>query len=515
MEKRDSVELAENGSVLKTQDGTTETIMNPDDPMMWSWLQKHSILACISLLGGLGTYAGLFIVPAYGLMSMQFNRSVTEVSYLVGIYVLVLGAGPLIWNPFAQILGRRPVYIASTAVALGGAIWGACARSYGSMAGARVLLAFGLSAVHALGGITVADIFPKEVRGEKIGWWTLLTTLGPFLGPILAAYIVQGTGNWYWIFGHLAIALGAILIYMFVARIGHFCGDSKAYTVNSIFFVPETLYFQGNIQEQHQARRLSVRLKPFKHAEVPKWSTAFFRPLIMLRYPACWLPAFWFAWTFSWSVGIGTIITILFRRNYQLMAPNVNLVYIAPLVGAVLGELAGGPFSDFVVQQMTRRNQGQRHPEMRLHAMYPALICIVVGLVMFGVTLQQQKHYIIPLVGLGIFIFGMQASTTVVFTYPVDCYLAQGADALALIGGLKNVVSFALPFYINPMVDSIGIQTTFVAMAVISLGLYFVFVFSLIFCGERLREWAGQPGWNRSMVRPPAAGVDVDEGRAR
>lgn len=65
-------------------------------------------------------------------------------------------------------------YIASTAVALGGAIWGACARSYGSMAGARVLLAFGLSAVHALGGITVADIFPKEVRGEKMGWWTLL-----------------------------------------------------------------------------------------------------------------------------------------------------------------------------------------------------------------------------------------------------------------------------------------------------------------------------------------------------
>lgn len=62
-------------------------------------------------------------------------------------------------------------------MALGGAIWGACARSYGSMAGARVLLAFGLSAVHALGGITVADIFPREVRGEKMGWWTLLVVI--------------------------------------------------------------------------------------------------------------------------------------------------------------------------------------------------------------------------------------------------------------------------------------------------------------------------------------------------
>ncbi|KAI7778452.1 hypothetical protein LA080_002152 [Diaporthe eres] len=488
MEKRTSVELIQNDPQHAARDGPAEVLRDPHDPMKWGWLQKHSILACISLLGGLGTYAGLFIVPAYGLMSAQFGKSVTEVSYLVGIYVLVLGAGPLIWNPFAQTLGRRPVYIVSTAVALGGAIWGACARSYGSMAGARVLLAFGLSAVHALGGITVADIFPREVRGEKMGWWTLLTTLGPFLGPIFAAYIVQGTGNWYWIFGHLAIALGAILIHI-------------------VFFVPETLYFEGNIREQHQARRLSIRLKPFEHAEVPKWSTAFFRPLIMLRYPACWLPAFWFAWTFSWSVGISTIITILFRRYYHLTAPNVNLVYIAPLVGAVLGELAGGPFSDFVVRRLTRRNHGQRRPEMRLHAMYPALVCIVVGLVLFGVTLQQQRHYVIPLVGLAIFIFGMQASTTVVFTYPVDCYLAQGSDALALIGGLKNVVSFVIPFYINPMVDSIGVQTTFVAMAMISLGLFFILVFSLVFCGERLREWSGQPGWNRSMVRPPAAAV--------
>lgn len=44
------------------------------------------------------------------------------------------------------------------------------------MAGSRVVLAFGLSAVHALGGITVADMFPPEVRGRKIGWWTMLVS---------------------------------------------------------------------------------------------------------------------------------------------------------------------------------------------------------------------------------------------------------------------------------------------------------------------------------------------------
>lgn len=65
MEKRGSVELVENGSGVKAGDDSAQAIIqDPHDPMKWSSIQKHSILACISLLGGLGTYAGLFIVPA-------------------------------------------------------------------------------------------------------------------------------------------------------------------------------------------------------------------------------------------------------------------------------------------------------------------------------------------------------------------------------------------------------------------------------------------------------------------
>lgn len=64
MEKPSSAELLENGSGVGERDNSAEVALNPDDPMSWGWLQKHSILGCISLLGGLGTYAGLFIVPA-------------------------------------------------------------------------------------------------------------------------------------------------------------------------------------------------------------------------------------------------------------------------------------------------------------------------------------------------------------------------------------------------------------------------------------------------------------------
>lgn len=64
MEKRTSVELVENDSRLAAGGESAEFIQDANDPMNWGTLQKHIILACISLLGGLGTYAGLFIVPA-------------------------------------------------------------------------------------------------------------------------------------------------------------------------------------------------------------------------------------------------------------------------------------------------------------------------------------------------------------------------------------------------------------------------------------------------------------------
>ena len=57
-------EIVEVGFTLPPRQDGAEVLPNPEDPMNWSWLQKHSILACISLLGGLGTYAGLFVVPA-------------------------------------------------------------------------------------------------------------------------------------------------------------------------------------------------------------------------------------------------------------------------------------------------------------------------------------------------------------------------------------------------------------------------------------------------------------------
>lgn len=64
------------------------------------------------------------------------------------------------------------------------------------------------------------------------------------------------------------------------------------------------------------------------------------------------------------------------------------------------------------------------------------------------------------------------------------------------------------------MIDSIGVKSTFIAMAMISFALFLICVFPLVFLGERLRRWSGEPGWNRSMVRPQAAPPVAEAGAA-
>lgn len=59
---------------------------------------------------------------------------------------------------------------------------------------------------------------------------------------------------------------------------------------------------------------------------------------------------------------------------------NFSPANFALLVGAILGILIAGPFSDWVAIRATVKNGGIREPEMRLPALIPFIIAAVVGM---------------------------------------------------------------------------------------------------------------------------------------
>lgn len=68
-----------------------------------------------------------------------------------------------------------------------------------------------------------------------------------------------------------------------------------------------------------------------------------------------------------------------FPENYGFGAVGQGLVTIALLLGTVLGEPVAGPFSDWLVTWLARRNGGIRHPEQRLHVLWPAAVLVPVS----------------------------------------------------------------------------------------------------------------------------------------
>jgi hypothetical protein len=78
--------------------------------------------------------------------------------------------------------------------------------------------------------------------------------------------------------------------------------------------------------------------------------------------------------------------------NYKLQIQG--LFFLGLIVGVVLAEIfCSGRLSDWVVQRLTLKNGGQRLPEMRLWLGYPAAVSSSIGLIVWGLSIDREWHW--------------------------------------------------------------------------------------------------------------------------
>lgn len=94
---------------------------------------------------------------------------------IYSIQVLMLGIGPLVWNPFSNHYGRRPTWLLSTALSLIANIGCAESKSYGAMIICRILAAFFISPGGAFGSGVVSECFFSHERGQKMVSYTMIS----------------------------------------------------------------------------------------------------------------------------------------------------------------------------------------------------------------------------------------------------------------------------------------------------------------------------------------------------
>ncbi len=148
------------------------------------WL-KYLILVQASFLAGLSILSVGIINPVVVPLAREFNITPVLATYTTTVALGTGALGYLLFTPFANVYGRRPVYLISVLIGVASAVGAATATSFGKLMVARAFTGLGPSAAIGIGPGSVVDIFYGHQRGRAMGVFILLSTNVSHLAPIV------------------------------------------------------------------------------------------------------------------------------------------------------------------------------------------------------------------------------------------------------------------------------------------------------------------------------------------
>ena len=366
---------------------------------------------------------------------------IAKVAYFFTTTALMQGIGDLIWMPMIVKYGRRPAYIVSFTGYTATAVWCGFAKTYSVELAGRILMGLFAGAGEVLAPLTIVDIFFLHERGAVMACYTAALSCG-VSGGIAIAGLISIAHSWRYIY-YVAVALiGALTLLVFftfpettwnrssevlrgnTSRAFH--AESELELVVSIGKGPEmTTKISSNTSSSNPPRKMAYKsaLRVFTGVYTREsLLSILIRPMVLITLP----PVLWA--TLVMSVTIGFLVAIssnfasAFAQVYHFQPYQAGLCFIGALIGSLIGIFFGGPASDMVADYFTTRHGGIREPEMRLPSMLIGGVAAPVALVLYGVGIGKQLHWMVPTLGLALLNFAITQATNVTLVYTVDAY---------------------------------------------------------------------------------------------
>lgn len=166
------------------------------------------LLSPFNLLAALGMDMYLPVVPR---MADALGTGAGAVQLTLTVYLVLLGAGQLLFGPLSDRLGRRPVLLGGGLLFLAASFGLALASSSAAFLALRVAQACGASACMVVAFATVRDLYAGRDEGSAVyGLLGALLAVVPAVGPLLGA-LVDGWAGWRAIFVLLGAGMLAAL----------------------------------------------------------------------------------------------------------------------------------------------------------------------------------------------------------------------------------------------------------------------------------------------------------------
>ncbi|KAK9416474.1 putative Efflux pump antibiotic resistance protein [Seiridium unicorne] len=451
-----------------------------ENPKDWPNGRKWAVTDVLSATGFNRIMVSTIMAPALSSIASELNMNSIESVMSLSIYVLATALGPLLIGPLSEMYGRQVVLHASNIWFL---VWNiACgfANTKELLIAARFLAGFGASAIYALAGGVLGDVWRPEQRGRSLGTYLLIPLLGAAVGPIIGGFMAART-TWRWMFWATSIFQAVMVAVSFTTF-------KETYAPLILKKRADRLRREtGNQQYYTSFERLDE-----KKSVVSILGRTLTRPLRLLAlHPIIQVCSAISAFYYGILYIVLTSFATLWTDKYHQSVEISGLHYIACALGEVAGCQVGGPLMDFMYRRMLKHAGTEEHvPEFRIPLILPVALLGPLGLFIYGWTAEYNVHWIAVDIGVFIYMFGGQIAGMPLQAYVMDAYPEHTSSALAASQFLRSMTAFLFPLFAPSMYNVLGYGWGNSTLAFIGLVFGIPAPLTMWFWGARLRARA-------------------------
>jgi MFS transporter, DHA1 family, multidrug resistance protein len=174
------------------------------------YLGAKGLIGLIALLSAFVPLSTDLYLPALPGMSEHFQVPVDQINLTLTVFFICYSLGTLVWGPFSDRYGRRPVLLVGLSIYVLASVLCANAWDVRGLILFRALQAAGGSAAGAVATAVVKDVYTGRKRESVLAVVQSMVLISPAVAPVLGAFLLKVT-SWRGVFWILTV-IGAVAL---------------------------------------------------------------------------------------------------------------------------------------------------------------------------------------------------------------------------------------------------------------------------------------------------------------
>ncbi|CAH7688562.1 major facilitator superfamily domain-containing protein [Phakopsora pachyrhizi] len=430
---------------------------DPDNPKCWSCSKKCIITLVVSILGLSSTFASAAPSSAIEKISEQFKVSETISALITSLYLCGYIAGPLIWAPLSEMVGRRPIFIITLFCYSIFQLGDALNTNIVTILISRFFSGFFATAPLTNSGGVFADIWDPFGRAISMTLFTTGTFIGPALGPVVGYFVASSSLGYRWIFWIMMI-FGAICFIL------------------ALFFLPET-FSPVLLSKKAKSLRLSSGNQSFYaiHDKADFSAKSILRRTILrpiemtCTEPILFMVNVYMAITYGLMYALLKAVPVIWTQIRGFKHVQMGLIFFGITIGAAISAFIN-LYLIRPLKKLSEKWHGHPPCEFQLRGAMVAGPFLTIGIFWLGWT---GAYAVIPWYVPAIATIFIGIAFNLLFislqSYLIEVYSSYSASALASTTFCRSFSGVAFPLFTGPMLAKMGTQWALTLIGCLSI----------------------------------------------